>query len=308
MMIGAKPMLEVAVGLNRFMHIETFGRSPRRGGRKWRDVAEILGEAAQGPGGAAGLAEPKPPELYFGATPQSLAPEAQRLASAAVDSLGRKLGGDAAVLVAGVASFPAEHRIFERDLIERETYNFWSVRVLRWLQDTFGASLKCVVERHDENTRSLHFFTLPSLTDDSRLDWRRAHPGLAAKRRAEQAGANKREQEREYRSAMRRMDDQFQEVVINGLGRDRFGPGRGMGARRERPAGAKTERIKARTNERERILEAKVAKISAELEAERNQSRIRQRQLDQALESLAASQRHARQAEEEVTRLRAASK
>jgi hypothetical protein len=77
-------------------------------------------------------------------------------------------------------------------------------------------------------------------------------------------------------------------------------------ARRERPVGAKIKRLEARANERERKLEAAVAKISTELDIERKQSWVRQMQLEGALERLAAAERRARQAEEEAARLRTA--
>ncbi len=300
-MIGASPSLEAVVGLKQFMHIETFGCSPRGVGGKQGTILEILGKVAQASVAVSDAAEAEPPELIQGVAPQSLTPEAQRLATTAVDTLGRKLHGDAAVLVAGIASYPVAQRFFERNPIEQYVYGFWYVRVVRWLQDTFGMNLKSVVARHDENYRHLHFFTLPSLTDDLRLDWRRAHPGLAAKRQAEQAGANKQEQERAYRLAMRRMDDRFYEEVIKDLGRDRFGS-----ARPEKPTGPQSQRLEARANERQRGLEATVGRVSAELEAERTLSQTRKRELDQALERLAAAERRARLAEAEAARLKAA--
>jgi hypothetical protein len=289
------------VGVQQFMRIETFGRSPRRGDQEGRSVSEILREPAQAPLGLVGLAEVEALELIQGAAPQSLAPEAQKLATTAVDSLGRKLRSDAPILVAGVASYPVQQRMFERNVIEREVYGFWHTKVVRWLQDTFGMSLRSVVARHDENYRHLHFFTLPSQSDDLRLDWRRAHPGLAAKRQAEQAGATRQEQEREFRLAMRRIDDRFYEEVIKDLGRDRF-----EGARRTKPAGTKSKRLEAQATERQRMLEAAVESVSAELETERAQSETTKKELNQALERLAAAERRARLAEAEIARLKAA--
>jgi hypothetical protein len=233
MTIGAKPTLEAAVGLNRFMRIETFGRSPRRRDRKWRDILEILGEAGQGLVGAAGLAEPKPPKLLLGAAPQSLAPEAQRLATAAVDSRGWKLRGDVAILVAGVASFPVEQRIFERDLIERETYRFWCATVLRWLQDTFGESLRCVVERKDERDLRLHFYTLPSLTGAALIwAWRRS----GGPSKSEQIGRSRSGNTGRRCAAL---TTGFTKRSSRTWGRDRFGPVPRRVARRERPVGRK---------------------------------------------------------------------
>jgi len=287
-MIVASASLEAVVGLKQFMRIDTFAHSPRQVDGKRATVSEVLGEMAHASVAVSEGAKDEPAELVQGAAPQSLAPEAERLATTAVNSAGQKLHGDAAILVAGVASFPVEPRIFERDVIEQEVYGFWRVRVVSWLHDTFGLSLKCVVERQDEHYRRLHFFALPSLTNDLRLDWRRAHPGLAAKQRAEQAGANKQEQEREYWSAMRRMNGQFYERVIKDLG-PRFGD-----ANLEKPARKKTKRLESQASERERRLEATVEKVSAELETEREQSRTRQTQLDQALKRLAAAERRAR--------------
>jgi predicted transposase YdaD len=101
---------------------------------------------------------------------------------------------------------------------------------------------------------------------------------------------------------MRRIDDRFYEEVIEDLGsrpvRARAAEGRSPGE-----AGrAKMERFEARANERERKLKAAVAKISAELDIERKQSRTRQMQLEEALERLATAERRARQAAEDVTR------
>ena len=101
--------------------------------------------------------------------------------------------------------------------------------------------------------------------------------------------------------AMRRMDDRFYEEVIKDLGRDRFGS-----ARPEKPTGPQSQRLEARANERQRGLEATVGRVSAELEAERTLSQTRKRELDQALERLAAAERRARLAEAEAARLKAA--
>ena len=85
-MIGASPSLEAALGLKQFMHIETFGRTTRRVDGKQGTLSEILGKIAQAPVAVSDVAAAEPMGLVQGVAPQDLAPEAERLASSAIDS------------------------------------------------------------------------------------------------------------------------------------------------------------------------------------------------------------------------------
>jgi len=85
----------------------------------------------------------------------------------------------------------------------------------------------------DEAHVHVHFGTLPSLTPSGTLDWSRAHPGMSAKRAAEAAGKNKKEQDQAYRSAMIAYQDDLFEKVSKGWGHDRVGPRRARVSRME---------------------------------------------------------------------------
>lgn len=210
---------------SQFIRVETFGRQARKRAEKWRTIEGILAEAARLPDATPHVERPLAPSIAFGCDPMKLVGPALELASKACDPRRRKLRKDGAVLLAGVASYPMRVAQLVADPEATEQFRVWGRDVRQWIRDRFGSALKSVVVHVDEGYPHLHFFALPDLTEECRLDWS-IHPGLLAKRIAAEAGADKKSQEAAYRAAMKKFQDDFWKAVSVKYGHDRTGPKR----------------------------------------------------------------------------------
>ena len=130
---------------------------------------------------------------------------------------------------------------------------------LAWLRQQFGYHLKSVVEHRDERYRHLHFYVVPDLRDDGRLDINQIHPGRRAKAAAAAAGADHIHQERAYRQGMRQWQDVFHRDVSEFFRHERYGP------RRQRVSRLQWKMEQAMAAERLRMLD-KVKRDSIEVE------------------------------------------
>ncbi|WP_157234846.1 hypothetical protein [Methylosinus sp. LW4] len=290
-----------------FIHLDNFGRSPRANAPKWATISGVLSEAGRVAGAVGHIATPVPPAILYGVAPEALLDEAEGLAHTAVDAKGRKLRCDGAVLIAGVASYPATVEELHVDPVEKDAYYLWRSETIKWLKSIFGASLRSVVEHEDEPRAHLHFFILPSLTQNNTLNWSGAHPGLAAKRSAAQAKQDKKSQDRAYRGAMRAFQDAYYNAVSDFFHHQRFGPRRARVSRMERKAQIELEAERAamlhevRTAEHEALLNAEYQgreRVREEMSATQNA-------LDQARRDVEHERARAERAEEEIERLRA---
>jgi hypothetical protein len=95
-----------------------------------------------------------------------------------------------------------------------------------WLIRQFGPHLKSVVEHIDEGRLHIHFYIVPDLLTDLRLNVPEIHPGFRMKYDAAEAGATKKDQDAEYRSGMSRWQDDYWHDVSRAFGHKRFGPKR----------------------------------------------------------------------------------
>ena len=95
--------------------------------------------------------------------------------------MGRKMREDAAVLLAGVASFP-------RDAANKdpELYKKWESLTVEYLQKKYGDNLRSVVMHNDEEHPHLHFYVY----SDTEVNAKMLHDGYkmgAAQRRTRRA-------------------------------------------------------------------------------------------------------------------------
>ena len=108
------------------------------------------------------LKYPAEPTILFGISPLTPA-HRPRAGGKAVDTKGRRLRRDGAVLVAAVASYPVPRADVEaRDQPqERDLYIAWRTDAVAWFQGQFGATLLSIVEHVDEDYLHLHFYAVP---------------------------------------------------------------------------------------------------------------------------------------------------
>lgn len=226
---------------SQFHHLGTASRAPRKGDRAWACVAGITAEGARVPGSSNHVPFPKAPELLFGISPIAAGKLATKRGDQARDAKGRRLRCDGVVLLCGVVSYPVPKAILINDPVEHKTYLRWRQKVIEWLKRFFGDHLKSIVEHGDEDRLHLHYFVVPELREDNRLDLNEIHPGRRMKQAAAEAGASKKDQDAAYRRGMERWQDEFHHDVSRGFDHERYMPKRARITRQERQAQRRTE-------------------------------------------------------------------
>lgn len=240
-----------------FLHINTFGNTPRTGASRHATAVGILNEAARLDGATGHLGAPQPPRLLFGAPPNHLIAAAKTLGERARDSRGRKLRSDGGLLAALVISYPTPRTQID-DHSAATVYQNWRAATLTWLATRFPTALESVVEHVDEEQLHLHAFLLPTLLADGQLCWSSCHPGLAARQAAAREGKNKTAQNFCYVQAMRQLQDDFYQTVSAAFDHARTGPLRERRRREEHLKLTAVEKKLAQT-------QAIVAKLRAAL-------------------------------------------
>ena len=272
-----------------FIHLGRFGRSPRKGQPAWSCVAGITAEGARVPSASRHIRYRGEPRILHGSSPL----EAGRLATERADQAFdhgrrlRRLRRDGIALLAGVVSYPIPRRSVDEDPCEQEIYYRWRLMTLEWLKVQFGSHLHSVVEHADEDFLHLHFFVVPGLQPNLRLNWSEIHPGQRMKTDAAEAGACKKFQDAAYRSGLSRWQDDFWWEVSRHFGHERYGPKRQRVSRRQRLMEKRVEEQKAREQaalaaERENF-EAERAQLQANLERERESFQAERAQQQAAL-------------------------
>lgn len=232
-----------------FLHLGTYGRSPRAGQPRWSCVEGITEEGARSPGAANHVAYPAQPKVVHGVSPIEAGRLATERANRARDGgkKFRRLRKDGICLLAGVVSYPWDRQSLREDPVECDVHSLWQQMTLEWLREQFGDHLKSAVEHRDERFPHIHFYVVPELGDDGRLDINAIHPGRRAKVAAAAAGAGLKQRERAYRQGMREWQNVFHRDVGEFFRHDRFGPRRQRVSRRqhqmERAMAAKEERM-----------------------------------------------------------------
>ncbi|MCK9917124.1 plasmid recombination protein [Microbacteriaceae bacterium K1510] len=282
---------------SQFIHIGVFGRFPRKGEPAWSCITGITAEGARAPGACGHVPYPAEPALLHGVSPLMAGKGAIEHAERAVDAKGRRLRRDGVALIAGIVSYPVERVVVDGMIGDADFYRYWLYEVVEWLRAQFGRELRSVVEHSDEKYYHVHFYVVPSLGEDRRLNLDVIHAGRRAKTEAAAAGADKKAQEAAYRDGMRRFQDRFWEDVSRHFGHDRFGPRRARIARKERLAerALEEERVRLReAAEREIAQEAAQARAEAHDRYSARMHRLKAAYADEMQRRLAAEHELAR--------------
>jgi hypothetical protein len=178
-----------------------------------------------------------------------------------------------------------------------------------------------VVEHIDEGRLHIHFYIVPDLQPDLRLNVPEIHPGFRMKYDAAEAGASKKDQDAAYRCAMSRWQDEYWYDVSRDFGHKRFGPKRTRLNRmryffemkmdeerveQQAAIGAAREQVKREASERRSEQDAEFARRLAAIEQRDAQRQAEFRVELGRTEAVANEERRQRlAAEDEVERLRA---
>ena len=146
-------------------------------------AADIIGEALRDEGHCPHVENPEPPRYLIGseAETRAMLDRINENASKYRDPVGRKMREDAAVLLAGVASFPRAEA--EKD---PELYARWESLTVAYLQGKYGDNLRAVVMHNDEEHPHLHFYVYSDTEVNAKMlhDGHKMLAGKAATRRA----------------------------------------------------------------------------------------------------------------------------
>ena len=196
-----------------FIHLEVYARQAGAGKAGKHTIFTILDEAARVPRACLHISHPRPPKLIFGQDLTEVRRASIQWASQARDAKGHRLRIDGLCLLAGVVSLSQDRSADWQAFRDTTTL---------WLRKYFGPHLASVIEHLDEANPHLHFYCIPP--PGTRFD--SIHPGRKAMAAAAKLGKVKGLQNRAYKEAMRRFQDEFSEQVALGFGITRIGPGR----------------------------------------------------------------------------------
>ncbi len=208
------------------MHLNGYGRTPGRRQEPYATIEGIVAEATRVPANSPRVSHPVKPKLIYGADPRDVGVEAVSLSLLANDRIGRRLRSNGAVLLAGVVSYPMPVSCMGEFVSDYDVYHHWRTLVVDWLKLEHGDRLKSVVEHVDEDMLHLHFFSLPTIGIDNRLDFAQAHPGRHSLNAAVDRGVCKAAQQAAYTQAMIDYQDRLHSQVSVLFGHERVGPRR----------------------------------------------------------------------------------
>lgn len=236
------------------LHLNGYGRTAGRGQAAYATIEGIVAEATRVPANSPHVAHPIEPNLVYGVDPIEVGEQAVALSLQAKDRTGRKLRSNGIVLLAGVVSYPMPISCMGEFVSDYDAYHLWRGMVVDWLKLEHGDRLKSIVEHVDEDMLHLHFFSLPILGVDNRLDFAGAHPGRCALNDAVDRGVCKAAQQAAYTQAMIDYQDRFHSQVSAVFGHERLGPRR--------------RRIERERHKVIRQAEKDISRLRAELELE----------------------------------------
>jgi hypothetical protein len=209
-----------------FIHLSSYGEKPDRGQPSYATIRGVIAEAVRAARNAPHVAFPIEPIQIFGIDPLEVAHQAIELLSLARDSRGRRLRKSCVSLIAGVATYPVPKADMGGFVSDRDIYQLWEQQTLEFLQKEHGKALKCVLRHEDETHLHLHFYILPVLTIDGRLDFREAHPGRYARADAVERNLCSAACDAAYTTAKIDYQDRYHLDVSRWFGHERFGPRR----------------------------------------------------------------------------------
>lgn len=270
-----------------FIHVEPYSRIPSKNNKR-QSARGVINEASRASDACPHISEIKAPILAYGVNPTRALELAEKQAMVAKDNLGRKFRKDGSILVGGVASYPER-----TDEIAWEDVNLqkWLHLTIEFLKNKYGDQLQSVVVHSDETFWHCHFYLVPTLDENNRLDIGLVHEGIAA-RNAVGHKSSAKIKLRAYSDAMRKFQDDYYELVGVPCGLTRDGPKRRRLTRKEWTVEkAASSRLATANAENQRIESALllVNNIHDELNARNAQLKEKEQNLKALLEKFSRS-------------------
>jgi hypothetical protein len=201
-----------------FIHIETYGKESSRTNRK-QSAQAIAAECERLEFDCLHVATPTPPINIFGCRPSEAVEIAENQASIANDSIGRKLRKDAQIILAGVVSYPIP--VAELDP-QCPKFRKWLTLNHHFLRQKYGSQYKSLEFHRDETFPHCHFYIVPALDSNSRMNIGDVHQGIYARDNCNSTSAK--QKIRAYKEAMRQFQDEYYQKVAKEVGLTRSGP------------------------------------------------------------------------------------
>lgn len=192
-----------------FVHIDTY---PLTSTKNKPSMVSIVSEAARIEGYCPHVKSPEKPILLHGIEPTALTSIVTNRVKQARDKSGRKIRSDAPVLLAGVASLPAE---------SSKKIKLFIDKTIHFLRKKYGDNLMSVVLHLDESPYPhVHFYAIPSV-EQGGFSMSQIHCGIKARNECN-GGYSKKAVA--YKDAMRKFQDEYYAEVSSNIGLTRLGP------------------------------------------------------------------------------------
>lgn len=211
-----------------FAHTQTYSL---KGNKVNRSVKDVLGENSRQLGQANHVENIRPPAIKYGVDPIELLPlinERIAEAKANLKGTGKRIQSNTHVLEGSVFSHPYTVDELRNNKDAQRRYVSWRNDMMRYaIKDAKSRGLETisVVEHLDESHPHIHVLSIPIVSDDNpRLDAKNCHTGHRASKLSQANGDNPKQQMAEYRSAMKKWQDDIWENVSTNHGLTRIGP------------------------------------------------------------------------------------
>jgi chaperonin cofactor prefoldin len=211
-----------------FAHTQTYSL---KGNKVNRSVKDVLGENSRQIGQANHVENVKPPVIRFGVDPMELLPIIeQRIADAKANlkGTGKRIQSNTHVMEGSVFSHPYTVDELRNDKDAQKKYVAWRNDMIKYAindANSRGLETLSVVEHLDESHPHIHVLNIVKPSDDNpRLDAKNCHAGHRASKLSQANGDNPKQQMAEYRSAMKKWQDDIWENVSAKHGLTRIGP------------------------------------------------------------------------------------
>lgn len=282
----------------------------RKGDRKGRSTAFVLGEARRDPAASIHVKDPRPPVVVFGIGLDELERlHDDRAAQAKTTPRGgkeRAVRKDQHTLCTVVVSHPFTPEEVRADPAKLKAVNEWERRNVSWLKGQFGDCLTAVVRHEDESRWHLHAYALPDSRDMKASTF---HPGQRAKAEIMAAGPRPGEDDKalnrrgdaSYKAAMSQWQDGYFQAVAAPCGLTRLGPGRRRLRRDEWQAERKQAAALRATLDRAKAVQAQGKEFVAQAKATASAEAAKAAQVKAAADRAAEKARREREIAEKAS-------
>lgn len=211
-----------------FAHTQTYSL---KGNKVNRSVKDVLGENSRQMGQANHVENIKTPVIRFGVDPMELLSIIeQRIADAKANlkGTGKRIQSNTHVMEGSVFSHPYTVDELRNDKDAQKKYVAWRNDMIKYaINDAKSRGLETlsVVEHLDESHPHIHLLSIPLASNDNpRFDAKNCHTGHRASKQSQANGDNAKKQMLEYKSAMKKWQDEIWENVSTKHGLTRIGP------------------------------------------------------------------------------------